>query len=351
MLCFFAFTGPLDTVNAQAWLTREACNIDAIKADDADFQQALSETIKSYSTGGLVNGVGKLWEVTHANETTSYLWGSVHSSDKLFIDQVAALDDIIRKVDAAIFEHTFHGMERKDLVRFNNRDDWSNALTASHWFQKLNPSVKKAVVDRFKYWGIDEGRLTYLKASAAVSYLLGSPCEDFNRGTYPLQDNFIKMLADHQNLKIAGLEAPDALSKRNYGFWNNKISVSMINLLGANLVDPGLEPHEVAVNGRVFGELYRLGEIGMILRADYEYMRQVLGEEEGARHLEIGYGYLLEERNRNWVKRLLPALKQQSNLIVAGAAHLPGEAGLIELLRREGMSINRITLPEENPSR
>ena len=351
LLCFVAFFGSPETATAQNWLTREACDFGAIKAEDVDFQKALSQKLASNSSDGPVNGVGKLWKVRHPNETTSYIWGSFHASDKLYIDQAAVLLDVIAKVDAAIFEHTFRSMKRKDLARFNSRDRWSNSITASHWLQKLHPSVKKAVVNRFKFWNIDEGDLAYLQASAAVDYLLASPCEDFNRGAYPTQDNYIQMLADHQRLKIVGLEVPDALSKRNYGFWNNKISISIINVFGAYLVDPKIESREIAVAERVQGELYRLGEIGIMMQLDQEYVRGVLGEEEGARHLKVSDGYLLDERNENWIKRLIPALKQQSNLIVVGAFHLPGETGLIESLRREGMLVSRIALPEEEPSR
>ena len=155
------------------------------------------------------------------------------------------------------------------------------------------------------------------------------------------------MLADHQNINIEGLEVPDALSKDNYGFWNNKIPVSIINIIGTGLVDPEVDSREIAVAGRVYAEMYRFGEIGLMMQWEHEQVKEVFGEEEGAHHLETGYGYLLDKRNKNWVNRLLPILKKQSNLIVVGASPLPGDAGLVELLRREGMTVNRVVLPEE----
>ncbi len=335
---------------AQEWVTQEACDISAIQTDDPEFQKALSQTLTRTSTDGLINAVGKLWEVRHNDEKVSYLWGSLHSSEALYIDQAEVLLPIMQEVEAAFFEHTFHGMRRKDLIKFNNRSIWNNVLTASHWLQKLHPDIKKAVVERFMYWGIDQQRLTYLQATAAVDYLLASPCEDFNRGTYPIQDNYIQMLADHQNLEILGLEEPGALHKRNYGFWNNKTAISIFSMLGASLVDPELDSRDIAIAGRVYGDLYRRGEIGLMMQWSQEQVTEVLGEEEGAHHLEVADNYLLNERNRNWLKRLLPALNQQSNLIVVGAFHLPGKTGLIELLRREGMTVNRIILTDEAAS-
>ena len=53
---------------------------------------------------------------------------------------------------------------------------------------------------------------------------------------------------------------------------------------------------------------------------------------------------LLYNRNRNWVKKLKDLMSAKSLLIAVGAGHLPGEKGVIELLRNEGFTVT----PEEN---
>jgi len=53
---------------------------------------------------------------------------------------------------------------------------------------------------------------------------------------------------------------------------------------------------------------------------------------------------LLYHRNSNWVKKLIPLMPDKSLLISAGAGHLPGEKGVINLLRKEGY----ILTPVEN---
>jgi uncharacterized protein YbaP (TraB family) len=53
---------------------------------------------------------------------------------------------------------------------------------------------------------------------------------------------------------------------------------------------------------------------------------------------------LLYHRNRNWVERLKTLLINKSLLIAVGAGHLPGEKGVINLLRKEGY----IVTPVEN---
>lgn len=55
---------------------------------------------------------------------------------------------------------------------------------------------------------------------------------------------------------------------------------------------------------------------------------------------------LLYHRNRNWVNKLKTLLPGKSLLVAVGAGHLPGEKGLINLLRKEGYAVT----PVENKS-
>jgi len=48
---------------------------------------------------------------------------------------------------------------------------------------------------------------------------------------------------------------------------------------------------------------------------------------------------LLYDRNRKWAKALAPLLRGKSLLIAVGAAHLPGDQGVINLLRKAGYTV------------
>jgi uncharacterized protein YbaP (TraB family) len=45
---------------------------------------------------------------------------------------------------------------------------------------------------------------------------------------------------------------------------------------------------------------------------------------------------LLYDRNRKWARNLETLMKGKSLLIAVGAAHLPGDQGVINLLKGEG---------------
>jgi uncharacterized protein YbaP (TraB family) len=51
---------------------------------------------------------------------------------------------------------------------------------------------------------------------------------------------------------------------------------------------------------------------------------------------------LLYHRNQNWVKKLKELLPSKSLLIAVGAGHLPGEQGVINLLRKEGFTLTPV---------
>jgi len=58
--------------------------------------------------------------------------------------------------------------------------------------------------------------------------------------------------------------------------------------------------------------------------------------------MNIYYDILLYNRNRNWVRKLKDLLPQKSLVIAVGAGHLPGENGVINLLKKEGYEVTPV---------
>ncbi len=51
---------------------------------------------------------------------------------------------------------------------------------------------------------------------------------------------------------------------------------------------------------------------------------------------------LLYNRNRNWVQKLKTIMQERPVTIAVGAGHLPGEKGVINLLRKEGFTVKAV---------
>ena len=51
---------------------------------------------------------------------------------------------------------------------------------------------------------------------------------------------------------------------------------------------------------------------------------------------------MIFSRNANWVKQLAEEMPEESIFVVVGAAHLPGQKGVIEGLRKAGFKVTPI---------
>lgn len=76
------------------------------------------------------------------------------------------------------------------------------------------------------------------------------------------------------------------------------------------------------------------------------YKNQQLSQMENLFEKEPGFeetkDVLLDQRNRNWVGQLKSILPKKSIFIAVGAGHLPGDQGLISLLKKEGYILRPI---------
>ena len=70
-------------------------------------------------------------------------------------------------------------------------------------------------------------------------------------------------------------------------------------------------------------------------------------KEEGS--VQGNLDLLLFGRNRNWVKEMPAIMKQSGNLFAVGAGHLPGEQGVIQLLKNAGYTLTPL-LNEMKPT-
>jgi uncharacterized protein YbaP (TraB family) len=57
---------------------------------------------------------------------------------------------------------------------------------------------------------------------------------------------------------------------------------------------------------------------------------------------EIFWTRLVDARNRVMVARMQPRLAEGNAFVAVGAAHLPGEKGILNLLARQGYTVRKL---------
>lgn len=80
------------------------------------------------------------------------------------------------------------------------------------------------------------------------------------------------------------------------------------------------------------------------MNQDMDGILQVIQKREGT-HCDPLPGEMeamLDNRNLEWIKILVPLLQEETNFIVVGAGHLPGKKGLISLLKKNGYQVDAI---------
>jgi uncharacterized protein YbaP (TraB family) len=69
-----------------------------------------------------------------------------------------------------------------------------------------------------------------------------------------------------------------------------------------------------------------------------------LGGDDAMEDFKLFEQKMLTDRNASWVERLLEQTRGQKVFAAVGAAHLPGEVGVLWLLQEEGFEVTRLEL-------
>jgi uncharacterized protein YbaP (TraB family) len=74
-------------------------------------------------------------------------------------------------------------------------------------------------------------------------------------------------------------------------------------------------------------------------KQDLQALHQIIEE---SRTSSDDLNAFLDERNKKWIERMEGKMEQQPVFFAVGAGHLPGENGIIQLLRNEGYSVEPV---------
>lgn len=257
-----------------------------------------------------------LWEIKgNGLKQTSYLYGTIHviPKDSFFID--AAVSKRLKKSDRLVMEMKLNMGAMISAMR-------SMMLPKDQTLdQFLSPAEMKAVRS-FMLDSISQPlpafeRIKPLMVSEHFStqYCMGGEQESYEMY---FSRQFKKM-----KKPISGLETAKEQMKYLDG-------VSMEDQI-EGLLQIVNSPEEVCEQYDQMLALYRQQRLGDLLT-------MTAGEET----LEESLEGLLNERNQNWIPQLEKMMKKESVFIAVGAAHLPGEKGVIELLIDAGYKVKPI---------
>jgi uncharacterized protein len=254
---------------------------------------------------------GLLYEIRPpGGGASSYLFGTIHSEDRRVIDLPA-------EVRAA-----FEASPRLALEVVPDASAIIKAMVTMSYTDgrllrdALPPDLYRETAEALGELGMPEEAFKDLKPWAVVTLLSGPPSE-----TGEFLDMLIYRDALASAKRIEGLET----MAEQLAVFDDLPETDQVELLRETLASREHLP-------RIFEEL-----IGAYLERDLERL-QTMSEAylaEGDPALAAMFQeVVIDSRNRRMVERMAPLLLEGGWFIAVGALHLPGDQGIVELLRR-----------------
>jgi uncharacterized protein YbaP (TraB family) len=287
----------------------------------------------SYAFAGLVRGLffvlllsfsavaqsqaqdkGLLWRLESPGGKTSYLFGTMHSDDR-------RVTDFPSPVMQALLVSELYLMElqppQNPSVYLMKEGRLDHMLTEQEFVQVIKladfHSMHTDIATTMKPWLL------------AVIFDLPKP-----QSPYTL-DAMLMSLAQSHSKPILALETID-----EHFTVLDSFSIDDQLLMLRNVLKRTPEQRE-----RNFEELvktYLSGDLDQIIEVNTRTSGDMLPDELWARILKK----LLDERNERMTERIQQQTAERSAFIAVGAAHLPGEGGLLARLRRAGYQVSPV---------
>ncbi len=329
---------------AQQWATRSFCEPETIAVLDAAFAHADRAELEQRAAD-IPNGTGRLWRITSPEGAVSHLWGTMHSSHRSVLDMPEQTLELIDTADLVALEIDPTFPDRDSHDRYMSGDRLYRPAQSNFRFEDLGlpPEFEQHIGTRFEALGWPRTSVDDLTYGGLVDFMLYDPCEDFAAGVLPTQDSYIQARAHIAGTPVLALEPVDRLSRKLNQPGNEGLARALIATYGVYLL-PGSPPEARATALALYTE----GRIGVMMAWDQADVIGTLGA-EGPDLYDRMTEYLVNERNRDFVGAAGEALKDGNVFVAVGSFHLPGERGMIELLRAEGFEVTRVSLPGEAP--
>lgn len=249
----------------------------------------------------------------------SYLFGTFHLLNSSYID---SLSHVMQKFNECkvfagelLIDSTLAtGMNSASLLNgttldkllsaeaYQKTSEWLKELSGYelNMFNSLNPMTISAIITVFIQQALFPGDPANPK---------------------PGMDEYLQTLSRTQGKEVYGLETVEDQVYAIYTQFTNERQAEFLSMV-VNAKE------KTATNTRLMNKYYREQNINQLLPLMYD---------DTFTNTEIDV--LLGNRNKSWMRQLPEMIRKSSTFIAVGALHLPGEQGLVRLLRKEGYKV------------
>lgn len=269
-----------------------------------------------------------LWKVTgNGLGRPSYILGTHHMAPSTMIDQIKGMNEAIAGCDIVVGE-----VEKDSLMSPEVQARMAQAMVApldSTLDKVLTPAdygiVEKVFNKYFGTLGMKLKQVNNLKPSAISTQMQAMQAIKYfpNFDANSLIDVIVQTRANEAGRPSVGLESVD--EQINLLF-NGSIANQAKGLVEACKQDEFFQVQSAAL-----ADAYLAQDLDKLLAVMTDATMGGDSEEE----MEV----LIYSRNRSWAEKLKVIMPERACLVCVGAGHLPGEQGLLQLLRNAGYTV------------
>ena len=279
----------------------------------------------------LVSQAQLLWKVSgNGLGRPSYIFGTHHMAPSTMIDQIKGLDVAIAGCDIVVGE-----IEKDSLMAPNVQARMAQAMIApldSTLDKLLSPSdydlVEKVFNKYFSTMGVKLRQMNTLKPNAISTQMQAMQAIKYfpNFNANSLIDVAVQARANEAGRPSAGLESVD----------------EQINLL---FNGPLEEQAKALLETCKQDDLFQVQSAALAdayMEQNLDKLHQIMTDTSMGGDSEEMMDALIYNRNRAWVSKLKVMMPERACLVCVGAGHLPGDQGLLQLLRNEGYNVEPV---------
>jgi len=264
---------------------------------------------------------GLFWAVESDQGRAGYLLGTIHSEDPRVLEYTEEFLAALRGSSQFAMElvpnlptltrlaETMHLPDGVELASIIGQERFEAVATALSAY-----AVPRSQVARMKPW------------AAMITLSVPIPKTGF------FMDFSLSLRASGNGVKVIGLETLD----EQLAFLENMPMEHQMSMLDQAVQDIDLvqDIHDQMV------ESYLTSDLSLLLEETHKQL-DILGDEARDYFLHEG----ISVRNQRMLSSLLEAMEAGTVFTAVGALHLPGEQGLISLLRKQGYQLHPMPSP------
>ncbi|MBP2541271.1 uncharacterized protein YbaP (TraB family) [Agrobacterium tumefaciens] len=280
------------------------------------------------------NGKGNFWRIEKAGTAPSYLLGTMHVTDPRVLEMPAAASPAFEKAAIVIVESDEIVDDKKGATSLLSKPELTMFLDGKSITDILSPDNVARLEKGLKERGIPLNAVSRMKPWMLSSFVALPACEFARKATgLSFLDKKLAEDAIADGKRLVGLETMveqlTAMSELPMEFHLQALIETLE--LGERMDDVMT----------TMTDLYVAGDIGMTMP-----MLKSLDPKKAAAENEQGYAAfeqrIITDRNHVMAERAAPELATGNVFMAVGALHLPGEEGVIELLRAQGFTLTRV---------